>query len=154
MVLTSTIVNAVDRVPEAWLLLPFLFLQGFPVVSSSLRGSPRPVNALTQGPFKPLPPCWDLEHLRFRACPLRVAYLLPIALQLSQAKAPLFSPNGEPSVGLGSLTLWRGSLQLWYSPILDHWSGGVCSAYVTSLPLLPVSFWFPLYVFSCGNFVC
>ena len=56
---------------------------------------------------------------------------------------------GVSDVRLRPLTPWREPLQLWLFSC--HLPEYVDFDHTTSPPLLPISLWFLLYIFSCGN---
>ena len=117
--LISNAVITVEWAPPKWLLPMSLSPRGVPVASCLTKRLSK-ITSLIQAYFRVLPLCWDLEHVRFCKCPLRVKSvscsplallnICPAGFQSQKCWGLVFlvhdNQAGEFDVMLRLLTLW------------------------------------------------
>lgn len=120
---------------------------------------------LSQATFKLLPLCWVLEHVSLCVHPLRAESMFPTALWHSHMQTLASKPDLLGACFLSAGHLGSGAqrgaqnscfLEKTFAVVIIL-SFVVCLAgdvgldSIMSLPLLPVSLWFFLYICSCGK---
>ena len=100
--------------------------------------------------------------VRFSVCPLRVSLYFPQSFGAPEIKPNWSSRSnalgntfwvqdpqaGEPNMGLRTLTALENHCNIIILQFVGHPPRVMGLDYIASLPLLPVSLWFVLYVFS------
>ena len=120
-----------------------------------------------QAPFKVLLLNWVQECVRFCVYPLWVSLYFSQPSDSTENQHPLLSkPNILRAHLLGAGPLGWGTQCGYWTPLLlgeklsiviillfvAHLPGGIGLEYSTSMPLLLISLWFLLYIFSCRRF--
>lgn len=124
-----------------------------------LGGSPRLARKFDQPPFKSLPICWDLGHVGFCVHSKSGVPISHSPLALLKGRPDVLgarlpgeeSLDGEPAVGLEPLSLSgkdypTGVIIPPFVGCLPEVVGLDCTMH---LPLLTISLWFLLCIFSC-----